>query len=171
MVLQQVACSCYDYSMKGVKILKLGGAIVVPLMAGFIGNFATSPNIPTWYAALDKPALTPPNAMFGPVWTTLYILIGISLFLVMEAKSDKDKLSAYVAFGTQIALNTLWSLMFFGLRQPWFGVIIIVGLIAAIIWNIVAFRPFSKTASLLLAPYLAWVLFATYLTVGVAVLN
>lgn len=153
-----------------MKILKLIAAIALSLAAGGIGGLATTPNIPTWYAHLDKPPLIPPNEVFGPVWTTLYVLMGISLYLVWLRQAP-NKRTAYIAFGLQLALNTLWSLVFFGLRQPWPGALVIVALIVAIAITIKQFRPYSAVAAWLLAPYLAWVCFATYLNVGIALLN
>lgn len=146
-------------------------SIAVPLAAGGIGSLATVPNIPTWYAGLDKPPLLPPNEVFGPVWGVLYLLMGIALFLIWIAPKQKQKRSAYIAFFTQLALNTLWSLVFFGLHLPWLGLAVILLLIAAIIWAMSECSKVSKPAMWLLLPYLLWVSFATYLTIGVAVLN
>ena len=152
------------------KVLKLIVSIAVSFLAGGIGSLATMPNIASWYAELDKPALIPPNEVFGPVWTTLYLLMGISLYLVWTAKRPATQ-NAYIFFGTQLALNTLWSVVFFGLHLPWIGVIVIVLLLAGIIMTMREFAKSSRVAMLLLLPYLLWVGFATYLTIGVAVLN
>lgn len=155
----------------GRKIIIFIAAILGSLAAGAIGSLATSPNIPTWYAALEKPLLNPPNWVFGPVWTVLYAAMGIALALVVLAKTKQPKKSAYVWYGAQLVLNTLWSLVFFGLQAPWLGVVVIVLLIMSIIMTIREFYPIKKAAAWLLVPYIAWVSFATYLTVGVAVLN
>lgn len=154
-----------------MKIIKFIASIVIPLAAGAIGSLATMPNIPNWYAALEKPLLIPPNSVFGPVWTLLYLLIGTSLFLIWTNKTKKSKTAAYLFFAAQMVLNTLWSLVFFGLRSPEAGIVIILLLIGAIIGTIVFFGRISKPAAYLLIPYLLWVSFATYLTIGVAVLN
>lgn len=146
------------------------GSILVSFAAGGVGSLATIPNIPTWYASLDKPPLLPPNYVFGPVWTLLYLLMGIALALLITHKATGKK-AAYIWFGTQLALNTLWSIVFFGLHQPWFGVVVIIALIGAIVMTIITFRRFIPATTWLLLPYLAWVCFATYLTVGVALLN
>lgn len=145
-------------------------SILVSLAAGGIGSLATMPNIPTWYAELAKPLLNPPNWVFGPVWTVLYILMGISLALVI-LKSGKNKKRAYVWFAVQLALNTIWSLIFFGLQQPWLGVLIIITLLVSIVMTMRQFSNVSPPAMWLLVPYIAWVSFASYLTIGIAVLN
>ena len=146
------------------------GSILLSLAAGAIGSLATVPSIPSWYQHLDKPPLLPPNWVFGPVWTTLYILMGIALALLILHQAAGKK-PAYVWFGVQLALNTLWSVVFFGLHAPWAGAVIIVALIGAVIMTIVTFRRFVPRAAWLFAPYLAWVCFATYLNLGVAILN
>lgn len=153
------------------KVLIFIGSIILSLTAGAIGSLATSANIPTWYATLDKPPLIPPNEVFGPVWSILYVLMGIALALVILAPPKLSKKNAYIWFGIQLVLNTVWSLVFFGARTPWAGVIVILLLISSIIMTARAFYDHNKLAAWLLAPYLAWVCFATYLTIGVAVLN
>lgn len=154
-------------------VKKIGQLIVsigVSFAAGALGSLATVQNIPTWYAGLDKPPLLPPNEVFGPVWSVLYLMMGVALFLVWIA-DGKHKTKAYIAFFTQLVLNTLWSFAFFGLHLPWFGLVVILLLIGTIIWTMHEFRKISQPALWLFVPYLAWVSFATYLTIGVAVLN
>ena len=145
--------------------------VAVSFAAGGLGSIATVANIPTWYAGLDKPPLLPPNEVFGPVWSVLYLMIGIALFLVWISQAKQPKKRAYAAFFSQLILNTLWSFVFFGLHLPWLGVVVIVALIGTITWTMYEFKKLSQPAMWLFAPYLAWVLFATYLTVGVAVVN
>ncbi|UTX51509.1 tryptophan-rich sensory protein [Candidatus Saccharibacteria bacterium TM7i] len=152
------------------RITQLVASLVVAMGAGALGSLATTPNIPTWYAELAKPPLLPPNEAFGPVWSILYVFMGIALFLVWIAKKKQAGV-VYIAFFTQLILNVLWSVAFFTLHLPWLGVIIIIGLIASIIWTMIEFKKHSDLAFWLLVPYLAWVGFATYLTVGVATLN
>lgn len=154
-----------------IKPIKFLVAEIVSLAAGAIGSIATVANIPTWYAALEKPFFNPPNWVFGPVWTTLYVLMGVSLYLVWVTPHKKPKQQAFIAFGVQLILNTLWSLVFFGLHLPWMGVIVIVLLLASIVATIKLFWPISKTAAYLLVPYVAWVVFATFLNVAIALLN
>ncbi len=157
-----------------MKVLKRIGqcalAIIVSLGAGALGSLATVPNIPMWYAGLDKPPLLPPNEVFGPTWSVLYVMMGVALFLVWIANEKKTR-QTYVSYGAQLALNTLWSFVFFGLHLPWVGLVVIVLLLAAIVWTMREFAKVSKPAMWLLVPYLAWVSFATYLTIGVAILN
>jgi len=154
-----------------MKAVKLITSIVISFVAGAVGSLATISNIPTWYAELEKPLLNPPNFVFGPVWTTLYLLMGIALYLVWTNKAAKSKPIAYVAFAAQLILNALWSLVFFGLHSPELGILVIILLMGAIVATMITFYRFSKPAAYLLIPYLLWVCFATYLTVGVAVLN
>ena len=154
-----------------MNLLKLVASIAISFAAGGIGSLATAPNIPTWYANLDKPPFQPPNWVFGPVWSVLYLLMGIALYLVWTAKTGNSKKRAYVLFGIQLFLNTLWSLFFFGLHWTWIAVIIIVTLWIAIALTIREFAKFSKPAAWLLAPYIAWVTFASLLNIAVAVLN
>ena len=124
-----------------------------------------------WYAALEKPWFNPPNWVFGPVWSALYLAMGISLYLVWTAAYKPSKRSAYTWFGAQLALNALWSLVFFGLHAPEGGIVIILLLLASIVATIRAFWPIHRTAAYLLVPYIAWVTFATLLTVSIALLN
>jgi tryptophan-rich sensory protein len=154
-----------------VKLVKLLVSLAASSAAGAIGSIATITNIPTWYAALEKPFFNPPNWVFGPVWTTLYVLMGISLYLAWTTSYKKPKKWAYSAFGVQLVLNTLWSLVFFGLHQPWAAVVIIALLLVSIVMTIKLFWPISKPAAYLLVPYLAWVMFASVLNTAVALLN
>jgi benzodiazapine receptor len=152
------------------RALQLIGCIGASFLAGAIGSVVTVQSIPTWYAGLAKPPFLPPNEVFGPVWTVLYLLMGVSLYLVVRA-SAAEKRAAYVWFGVQLVLNTLWSLTFFGLQLPWLGVAVIVALLIAIAVTIRSFYSISRLASYLLVPYLLWTCFATYLNLGVALLN
>jgi len=136
-------------------------ALVLPLAVGFIGTVPTARAIPTWYRTLDKPEWNPPDAVFGPVWTTLYLLMGIALVLVRQAGEDTRR--AELVFGIQLALNTAWSFVFFGSRDPRGGLAVIVLLWSAILATIVEFGRIRPAAAVLLAPYLAWVSFASVL--------
>ncbi len=161
---------CYTVAIM-LKIIKCVTSVLVPFVAAAMGSAATIPNITTWYATLDKPFFSPPNWLFGPVWTVLYLLMGLSLYLVWVARYKKSKKSAFVVFGVQLALNVLWSVVFFGLHAPWAGVVIIVALLASIVATIRIFWPINKTAAYLLFPYVVWVSFATLLNSAVAALN
>lgn len=156
------------------KPLKFVISIVASFAAGGIGSLATTPNIPTWYAGLEKPFFNPPNWVFGPVWTLLYILIGISFYMVWAAPKPSaraKKSSATVWFAAQLMLNALWSLVFFGMHAPLAGVAVILLLLGSIIAMMRSFWPISKPASYLLIPYIAWVSFASMLNISIAVLN
>lgn len=154
-----------------MNILKLVASIVISFVVGGVGSLATVPNIPTWYAQLDKPWFNPPNWVFGPVWSTLYLLMGIALYLVWTAKTKDSKKRAYSIFGAQLVLNLLWSVVFFGLHQSWLAVVVIVALWITIALTIREFAKFSRPAAWLLVPYIAWVTFASALNIAVAVLN
>ena len=136
-------------------------ALVLPLAVGFIGTVPTARAIPTWYRTLDKPGWNPPDAVFGPVWTTLYLLMGIALVLVRRAGEDTCR--AQLVFGLQLALNTAWSFVFFGSRDPRGALVVIVLLWSAILATIIEFGRIRPAAAVLLAPYLAWVSFASVL--------
>lgn len=158
--------------MKLSDVFKLVLAIVVAELAGIIGSVFTASSIPTWYATLAKPELAPPNWVFGPVWTTLFALMGIAAFLVWkkgwERKEVKVALSVFLG---QLILNTLWSIIFFGLQSPASALIEIFILWLAILLTIIVFARISKPAAWLLAPYLLWVSFATYLNYAIWMLN
>ncbi|MDD5340776.1 MAG: tryptophan-rich sensory protein [Candidatus ainarchaeum sp.] len=146
--------------------------IIACLAAGAIGALATYPAIPGWYASLNKPAFSPPNWVFGPVWTALYVLMGIAAYIVYSAGMKKPAVhDALVIFGVQLGLNLLWSLLFFGLQSPLYGLVCIVALWAAIAVTIIRFYAISRTAGLLLVPYILWVSFASLLNFYVWALN
>jgi len=153
------------------KITAFISSLAIPLVVGTIGSLATLPNITSWYSYLNKPSFNPPNWLFGPVWTFLYLLMGVSLYLLWIQPSKKNKTKAFTLFGLQLTLNLLWSLVFFGLHSIIGGGIIIVALLVAIIVTMRLFWEFSKVASLLLLPYLLWVSFATVLNGAIFALN
>jgi tryptophan-rich sensory protein len=151
---------------------KLPFAVFVCLMAGFLGSMFTAESVSTWYTTLQKPAFTPPNWVFGPAWTLLYVLMGISLFLIWRKGFENKEIRIGMAiFGVQLFLNFLWSLLFFGLRSPLLGLLEIIPLWIAILATIIYFYRISKKASYLLVPYLAWVTFATLLNYYILILN
>lgn len=146
-------------------------AVVGCELAGGIGALFTTPSIPTWYAGLVKPALNPPAWVFGPVWTLLYAMMGVALFLVWRSARSKGKGMAYAFFGVQLALNTLWSIIFFGWHMTGAAFAEIMFLWLAIVATIISFHRISRTATLLLVPYLLWVSFAAYLNFSLWQLN
>ena len=153
-------------------IFKLVISIVACQCAGLIGSAFTTPAIPTWYATLEKPAFTPPNWLFAPAWVTLYLLMGISASLVWRRGLEDTRIrTALITFLVQLVLNALWSVVFFGLESPLYGVIVIVVLWIAIILTIVKFFRISTLAGALLLPYIGWVTFAATLNVSILILN
>lgn len=140
--------------------------------AAWLGSVATMPSIPTWYAGLEKPFFTPPNAVFPIVWTILYALMGIAAWLVWRADAiDADRTAALTAFFVQLVLNVAWSWVFFAAHNALFGLGVIALLLVAILWTIAAFRLVSRPAAALMVPYFAWVTYATALNAGIYVLN
>ncbi|MDO8728104.1 MAG: TspO/MBR family protein [Candidatus Methanoperedens sp.] len=158
--------------MKFSDMKKLIISILICLFAGFIGSFFTSSAIPTWYATLQKPTFAPPNWVFFPVWTSLFIMMGISLFLVWQKgwEDEKVKTAIYI-FAGQLVLNTLWSVAFFGFRSPLLGLMEIIILWIAILATIMSFMKVSRTAAYLLIPYILWVSFAAILNFSIWALN
>lgn len=145
--------------------------IVVCFAAAGLGSLATAAQVAPggWYASLDKPFFTPPSWLFGPVWTTLYLAMAVSGWLVWRKRGLAG--TAMALFFIQLALNTLWSILFFGLESPGLALIEIAVLWTAILLTIRAFGGISRPAALLLVPYLAWVTFATLLNAGIWLLN
>jgi tryptophan-rich sensory protein len=153
------------------KLLKLLLLIVVCEGVGILGSIFTISSITAWYSHLNKPIFNPPNWIFGPVWTMLYLLMGVSLFLVLEKKLKKQKSFLIILFSVQLFLNFLWSVIFFGLHLPAVALIEIALLWVVITLLIIDFWKFSKPAALILVPYLCWVSFASVLNLFVALLN
>jgi len=147
-------------------------SLALPQLAGIIGSVFTVSAIPNWYAGLVKPALNPPSWVFGPAWTTLYLLMGIAAFLIWKKGLDrKDVKIAFGIFIGQLVLNTLWSIIFFGLHSPGWALVDIIALWLAIVWTIAVFYKISKPAAWLLVPYILWVSFAGYLNYSIWTLN
>jgi len=157
--------------MKLNDILKLVVSIILCQLAGFLGSLFTTPAIPTWYATLRKPFFTPPNWIFSPVWISLFLLMGISLFLVWRRQDHPKVKTALIFFFVQLILNILWSAAFFGLRSPLLGLIDIVLLWIAILLTTQHFLKVSRMAGFLLLPYLLWVGFAALLNFSLWILN
>jgi tryptophan-rich sensory protein len=148
-------------------------AAIVPVgVVGVLGSAATLPNIPSWYQGLAKPPLTPPNAIFGPTWTILYLMMAVAIWRVLSRPGDRPgRQRAVVVYFVQLALNTAWSWVFFALHSPVLGLVVILALLVAIVTTIRFFAGIDRVAAWLLAPYLAWVAFASYLNAGVWWLN
>jgi len=137
-------------------ILAVGGC----LLAGALGAWATASSVTTWYPGIAKPAWTPPDAAFGPVWTALYIMMGISAWLVWRRAGWNGGRGPLMLFALQLVLNTTWSFLFFGLQRPGLAALEIVVLWLAIIATLIAFARIDRLAGALLVPYLAWASFA-----------
>ena len=158
--------------MKIKNILKLIIAIAICQLIGNIGTIFTISAISTWYVTLQKPSFTPPNWLFGPVWTTLFTLIGISLYLVWnKGLENKNVKSSIFIFFLQLVLNVFWSFLFFGLKFPFYAFIEIIILWIAIAVTIFKFYNVSKKAGLIIIPYLVWVSVALALNYYVWILN
>lgn len=152
--------------------LKLAASLGGCYLAAAIGSLFTTPNIPTWYATLSRPDFAPPDWVFGPVWTALYTMMGISAYLVWrEGLADPGVRAAMGVFVLQLAFNVSWSAAFFGLRSPLAGLAVILILWGLIALNIQRFRGISRTAGALLIPYLLWVSFAAVLNFEIWRLN
>jgi benzodiazapine receptor len=152
--------------------IRLAGSIVLCMLAGFIGSLFTTPKVPGWYAGLQKPPFNPPAWLFGPVWTALYILMGIALFLVWrKGLAARGVRIALIVFLVQLVLNALWSFAFFGAESPGAGLAVIVALWGAIVASIALFAPLSRAAAVLLVPYILWVSFAAILNASIYLLN
>jgi len=156
-------------SKKTTKILI---AVAVCLFVGFLSGFATQSSVTDWYADLNKPSFNPPNWIFGPVWTVLYVLMGIAAGIVWsKGFHHKWVKTAMYHFLFQLIFNAAWSLVFFGMKSPAYALLIIIILLALIILTMKWFRIVSKTAALLLVPYLLWVSFASILNYSIWQLN
>ncbi len=146
--------------------------IAVTLGVGYLGARVAAPAIPTWYAGLNKPELTPPNWVFGPVWTTLYIMMAVAAWQVWRHEGEERRREAALrAFWIQLALHLTWPWIFFHAKDPGWAFVEILLLIAASLITILRFSFFSRNAALLLLPDLAWTGYATYLTLRVWQLN
>ena len=152
--------------------VKLIISIAISVTAGAIAGFFTSTSVASWFQTINKPTWNPPNWVFGPVWTTLYILMGVAFFLVWKSDtSNWLKKTAIVLYAVQLALNFLWSFIFFYLQQPGWALVEIIAMWVAILLTIFAFANVSKTAAWLLVPYICWVSFATILNYSIWKLN
>ncbi len=158
--------------MTGKKILYFVIAVGICLLAGYIGSYYTTPEIPTWYAGLQKPDINPPSWVFAPVWTVLYILMGISLYLIVQSDLKKQDVQfGLILFIFQLLVNIGWSFFFFGLHSTFYGFLAIVLLWAVLLCTIIQVWRFSIPAAVLLMPYFIWVSFAGYLNYAILVMN
>ncbi len=151
--------------------LKLIISIAIALSAGILGSLFTSRSVKTWYNTINKPIFNPPNWLFSPVWTILFILMGISFYIIWKKNFGNKKILLISIFGIQIFLNILWSLFFFGLQSILLGFIEIIILWLFILINTVLFYKVDRIAGIILIPYLLWVSFASILNFTLLLLN
>lgn len=150
------------------KWVKLIVCIFICQLAGIIGSIFTVSSISVWYAELEKPFFSPPNWIFAPVWLTLYTLMGLSLYLILNEKNTK---TALILFSTQLLLNAFWSILFFGFKNTFFALLEIIFLWIILLLTTINFYKTSKKAGLLLTPYILWVSFAIILNYFIWILN
>jgi translocator protein len=153
------------------KILQLILCIFGCLSIGLIGGIATASSVKTWYVTINKPFFNPPNFLFGPVWTVLYILMGISLYLILQKANNEARKKATVVFVIQLLLNLCWSFLFFKFHLLGVSFIEIIIMWLSILFMIFTFYKLDKKASLLQIPYLLWVSFASVLNGAIWFLN
>ncbi len=155
----------------GRDILALVLLVGLCLGVGGLGGAVTAESVTTWYATLNKPSFNPPNWIFGPVWTALYILMGVAAWRVWRS-ADRDTARGPLAvFALQLAVNLGWSVAFFGLRNPGLAVVVILALDLLVLATALMFRRIDRLAAWLLVPYLAWISFATLLNVTIWRIN
>ena len=154
------------------RVLYITISVLVCLAIGFLSSIATQSSVNDWYLTLDKPSFTPPNYLFAPVWTALYIMMGVAAGIVWSKGYHHIGVkTALYHFVFQLLLNALWSIVFFGLKNPLGGMIVILALLTMIILTIKWFRVISKPAAYLLVPYVLWVVFASALNYKIWELN
>lgn len=154
------------------RYLNIGIAVMTCLLVGFLSSLAVMDSISDWYDTINKPFFTPPNALFSPVWTLLYILMGVSVGIVWNRGFHHIWVkTALYHFLFQLLLNALWSIVFFGLHSILGGLLVILALLILLIFTFKWFKVVNKTAAYLLIPYILWVAFATVLNIGIWNLN
>ena len=150
--------------------LKLIISLLLPQIAGGLGAFFTITSVQSWYMTINRPSWNPPSWLFGPVWTTLYIFMGIACYLIWKSENPLKK-QLLTLFAIQLVLNALWSPAFFGAESPILGLIVIIPLWISILICVIRFKQVSRWASGLMIPYLLWVSFATVLNGAIWWLN
>ena len=160
----------------GVQAAALAGLLAASFLVAALGGLATINNVEGWYSTADKAPWSPPNFVFGPVWTVLYTAMAVAAWLVWRKRTAKTR-PALTAYAIQLVLNLVWTPVFFGLYPTlgtaalWLALAIILALIAAVTITVLQFGPISRTAGLLLLPYVAWLVFAATLNWWAAVHN
>lgn len=157
--------------MKEIKWPLLLICIAIPLVSGSLSGLAIVDHISSWYSTLNKPSFNPPNYLFGPVWSVLYILMGIGLYLILQTPKSAMRTKSIMLFAVQLILNLSWSFIFFNAQSP-FAALIIIGILwIAILMMMIYFHTLSPIASYLQIPYLLWVSFASVLNAAIWLLN
>lgn len=157
--------------MANSNLYKLVISLVVTVGLGSLGGIFTISEIPNWYAGLQKPSFNPPNWIFGPVWSLLYILMGISFYLVWKQNPSSERNIGLILFAVQFLLNFFWSIIFFKQHQLGWALVEIITMWISIFFTILQFGKISSTASWLMVPYISWVSFATLLNAAIWNLN
>jgi benzodiazapine receptor len=157
--------------MKTSTALKFLVSILPPLVLGAVAGFITAKAIPTWYVTLNRPAISPPNWLFGPVWSTLYVLMGFSLFMILRLPDSRERTFALRIYIVQLLLNFLWSFLFFYFKNIGLALIEIIVLWICILKMILVFRKLNQLSAYLNLPYLCWVTFAVVLNAAYYMLN
>jgi len=156
--------------IKNIWLLLL--SLFIPLAVGYLGSLLTMPGLDSWYGGLTKPAFTPPNWLFAPAWTLLFILMGLAFFLILrDGRENKNFSAAWMSFGAQLFLNIYWSFLFFFVQEPPLAFYGLISLWSMIFVNIYYFYQIKKSAAYLLIPYIAWVTFAGALNYSIWYLN
>lgn len=151
--------------------LRIALLVVITVAVGFASSLSMGDALTTWYPTLNKPSFQPPNWLFAPVWTILYILMGIAAGLVWLPAPGPEVRKALWVYAAQLVANVLWTVLFFGLRQPLLALVDILLLVGLVAWCITLFRSVRPFAGWLLVPYLLWICFATLLNASIVVLN
>lgn len=154
------------------RIIYIAISVLVCLVIGFLSSIATQSSVNDWYLTLNKPSFTPPNELFAPVWTALYVMMGTAAGIVWSKGYHHIWVkTALYHFVFQLLLNALWSIVFFGLKNPLGGLIVILALLTMILLTIKWFKVISKPAAILMIPYVIWVAFASALNYKIWELN
>lgn len=154
------------------KLSYIAIAVFICVIVGFLSSFATQTSVNTWYATLNKPSFNPPNSVFAPVWSVLYVMMGVSAGLVWAKGLHHIWVkTALYHFGFQLLYNAMWSIVFFGLREPFWALLVILVLLVLIVLTFKWFYVVSKPAAYLLVPYFLWICFATALNYKIWELN
>lgn len=156
--------------MKPINLKRLLIAILIPEAVGFLSSFVTG-NISNMYNSYTKPPLSPPGIVFPIVWGILYALMGIASYIVFEESKGEKRKEALTFYALQLAVNFIWPIIFFRFEAYWVAVVVILVLLALVVITALKFKEISNVAFWLLIPYIVWLVFATYLNIGVAVLN